>query len=200
MVDRQTHPKLYVIAGPNGAGKTTFAREYLPRFAKCDEFVNSDLIAVGIAPFDPRSAALEAGRIMVSRLRHLAEQNETFAFETTLSGTSHVRLLKQAKRSGFRVTLMYLWLPHVGLALRRVWERVQSGGHAVPEVDVRRRFGRSLWNLFHVYKAMADELVVFDNAGRVPHLVAHSSSGRLKVWDLERWGHIQEGMELHHER
>lgn len=42
---------VYVIAGPNGAGKTTFAREFLPRFAKCQEFVNADLIATGLAPF-----------------------------------------------------------------------------------------------------------------------------------------------------
>lgn len=200
MTLRTHHPTLYVIAGPNGAGKTTFARGYLPRFAKCDEFVNSDLIAGGLAPFDPGSAALEAGRIMVARLRGLLMQRQTFAFESTLSGRNHARLLKDARKAGYSVTLMYLWLPTVGLALWRVWERVQSGGHAVPERDVRRRFGRSLWNLFHLYKDIVTELVVFDNSGRVPHLVAHSSSGRLKVWDLGRWDEIQEGAEYHYER
>ncbi|WP_345686050.1 hypothetical protein [Novipirellula caenicola] len=38
------NPTAYVIAGPNGAGKTTFAKQYLSRFARCDEFVNADLI------------------------------------------------------------------------------------------------------------------------------------------------------------
>ena len=193
-------PTLYVIAGPNGAGKTTFAREFLPRFAHCEEFVNSDMIASGLAPFDPSVAALEAGRIMVTRLRSLVSQRQSFAVETTLAGRNHARLLKQARKVGYSVTLMYLWIPTVGLALRRIWERVQSGGHAVPERDVRRRFGRSLWNLFHLYKEAVDELIVFDNSGRVPHLVAHSSGGRLKAWDLERWDEIQTGAEHYHEK
>jgi len=197
---KAAHPALYVIAGPNGAGKTTFAREYLPRFAHCEEFVNSDLIASGLAPFDPAAAAFEAGRIMLARLRSLRRQRRTFAFETTLSGRNHARLLKRARQGGYSVTLMYLWIPTVALALRRVWERVQSGGHAVPEPDVRRRFGRSLWNLFHLYRGGVDELVVFDNSGRVPHLVAHASGGRTKVWDLERWDDIQAGVEREHER
>src|SRR5262245_18662649 len=142
MSGSHAHPTLYVIAGPNGAGKTTFAKEFLPRFAHCEEFVNSDLIATGLAPFDPSSTALQAGKIMVSRLRSLVSQRKTFGLETTLSGRNHVRLLKQALKAGYSVSLIYLWIPNVGLALRRVWERVQSGGHGVKEVDVRRRFGR----------------------------------------------------------
>jgi len=42
---------LFIIAGPNGAGKTTFAREFLPNYADCKNFVNADLIAQGMAPF-----------------------------------------------------------------------------------------------------------------------------------------------------
>lgn len=63
-IRRNSTPYLFVIAGPNGAGKTTFAREFLPRFAKCREFVNADLIAGGLSPFAPGAAAVEAGRIM----------------------------------------------------------------------------------------------------------------------------------------
>ena len=54
--------ELYIIAGPNGAGKTTFAREFLPNYADCKNFVNADLIAQGIAPFSPETAALRAGQ------------------------------------------------------------------------------------------------------------------------------------------
>ena len=50
--------ELYIIAGPNAAGKTTFAREFLPKYANCTNFVNADLIAQGMAPFSPESAAL----------------------------------------------------------------------------------------------------------------------------------------------
>ena len=59
----RSHPWLFVIAGPNGAGKTTFASKFLPRYARCQEFVNADLIAAGLAPFAPESAAVRAGRV-----------------------------------------------------------------------------------------------------------------------------------------
>jgi predicted ABC-type ATPase len=53
--------ELYIIAGPNGGGKTTFAREFLPNYAGCKNFVNADLIAQGMAPFSPETAAMRAG-------------------------------------------------------------------------------------------------------------------------------------------
>ncbi len=77
---------LYVIAGPNGAGKTTFAREFLPNFAHCEEFVNVDLIASGLSPFSPEKAAIRAGRLMLKRIRQLSAEEKSFGFETTLSG------------------------------------------------------------------------------------------------------------------
>ncbi len=50
--------KIVIIAGPNGVGKTTFAREFLPNEAHCPIFINADLIAAGISPFDPESVSL----------------------------------------------------------------------------------------------------------------------------------------------
>jgi len=61
--------------------------------------------------------------------------------------------------------------------------------------DVRRRFGRSLWNLFHLYKGIVDSLMVFDNSGREPRLVVHAAHDRVKVWDLARWDQIQSQLE-----
>ena len=63
--------ELYIIAGPNGAGKTTFAREFLPNFADCKNFVNADLIAQGIAPFQPETAALRPAEQYLRRSGHL---------------------------------------------------------------------------------------------------------------------------------
>ena len=81
--------ELYIIAGPHGAGKTTFAREFLPNYADCNNFVNADLIAQGMAPFSPETAALRAGRAMLGEIRSFAQRRVSFAFETTLSGRSH---------------------------------------------------------------------------------------------------------------
>jgi predicted ATPase len=59
--------KVVIIAGPNGAGKTTFGREFLPAEAALPVFINADLIAAGISPFDPGAAAIRAGRMMLQR-------------------------------------------------------------------------------------------------------------------------------------
>ncbi len=61
-----TNKKIIIIAGPNGAGKTTFAGEFLPKEADCPNFVNADLIAAGLAPFAPDTAAFRAGRVMIT--------------------------------------------------------------------------------------------------------------------------------------
>jgi predicted ABC-type ATPase len=57
-----------VIAGPNGAGKTTFATSFLPKEAGIAHFINADLIAAGLAPFNPASAAITAGRMMLAEM------------------------------------------------------------------------------------------------------------------------------------
>lgn len=50
----------YIIGGPNGAGKTTFAQTFLPIEVECLNFINADLIAAGLSPFDPNLAKFEA--------------------------------------------------------------------------------------------------------------------------------------------
>ena len=96
-------PNLYVIAGPNGAGKTTFAKQFLPNYAECREFVNADLIAGGLSPFSPESAAILAGRLMLERIKELANQRKDFGFETTLSGKAYAGFLKDSKKIGYRI-------------------------------------------------------------------------------------------------
>jgi len=123
---------LYIIAGPNGAGKTTFAREFLPNYADCKNFVNADLIAQGMAPFSPETAALRAGRTMLGEIQSFAQGGVSFAFETTLSGRTYLPLLRRLKVQGYEIHFFFLWLKSVDLALSRVRERVSRGGHDVP--------------------------------------------------------------------
>ena len=85
--------KILIIAGPNGAGKTTFATEFLPNEAECINFINADLIAAGINPFNPELAAISAGRVMIDLMRKYVKNNQSFAFETTLSGKIFSRLI-----------------------------------------------------------------------------------------------------------
>ena len=92
---RSGHKLVLIIAGPNGAGKTAFATQFLPNEGNCPTFINADLIAAGLNPFRPERAALEAGRMMLRAMDRYAEQEESFAFETTLSGRGYMRLIPE---------------------------------------------------------------------------------------------------------
>jgi predicted ABC-type ATPase len=176
-------PNLYVIAGPNGAGKTTFARKFLPDYVKCLEFVNVDLIANGLSPFDPERAALRAGRIMLEQIHSLADRGVDFGFETTLSGRTYVKLLQEMKKRWYLIHIFFLWISDVELALQRIRLRVRNGGHHIPEVIVRRRFGRSLPNFLRVYKPLADSWTIFDNSRDVPKTIAIEELGKVEILD-----------------
>jgi predicted ABC-type ATPase len=173
--------ELYIIAGPNGAGKTTFAREFLPNYANCKNFVNADLIAQGMAPFSPETAALRAGRTMLEEIRSFAESRASFAFETTLSGRSYLTLLRQLKSEGYEIHFFFLWLKSVDLALSRVKERVSRGGHDVPELVVRRRFDRSMRNFLLHYRSLAKVWTLFDNSGEVPNVIAFQRDETIRI-------------------
>jgi predicted ABC-type ATPase len=177
-------PTIYVIAGCNGAGKTTFAREYLPWEVRCLNFLNADLIAQGLSPFDTQAAALPAGRLLLAGFRKFVATRMTFALESTLSGHTYIRLLKTARSQGYRVFLHYLWLPSPAIAMARIQQRVKKGGHGIPEADVRRRFPRSLRHFVHDYAPLADRWAVWDNQASPATLLAESSTCSLA--SLER--------------
>ena len=99
---------VYIIAGPNGSGKTIFARSFLPNYVNCPNFVNADLIALGLAPFEPRAAAIKAGKLVLQQIYEYAAKGVDFAFETTLSGKSYAVLLGKLKKKGYGLHLFFL--------------------------------------------------------------------------------------------
>lgn len=167
----ESEPRIIIIAGPNGAGKTTFAREFLPNEADCPVFVNADLIAAGLAPFAPETAAMQAGRVMLQELaRHFAAR-ASFAFETTLSGRAYLRLIARWQAAGYRVKLIFLQLDSPEEAIARVAQRVRQGGHHIPEPVIRRRFAAGRNNFEHLYAPLVDAWALYDNAGAQPVLL-----------------------------
>jgi len=130
-------PRCIIIAGPNGAGKTTFAKRFLRGQIGLPDFINADTIAAGLS-LDPQSVAVAAGRLFLSELDRLVEARASFAFETTLSGLSHLSRLRRMKEAGYVIEIVYLRIHSAGQSLRRVAIRVRQGGHNIPREDIFR--------------------------------------------------------------
>jgi predicted ABC-type ATPase len=162
-----TQKTIIIIAGPNGAGKTTFAREFLPNEAACPVFINADLIAAGLSPFNPELVAIAAGRLMLEQIADHARRGQSFAFETTLSGRGYVRPIRQWRSDGFLVVLFFLCLASPEEAIARVAERVAQGGHHVPENVIRRRFAAGLRNFETLYRQEVNFWRRYNNSGDV---------------------------------
>jgi len=163
---------LYIIAGCNGAGKTTASFTILPDILNCREFINADEIAKGLSPFQPEKTAIEAGKIMLMRVKHLLDENSTFAFETTLASKTYKNTILDAQAKGYNVTLLFFWLQTVELAKKRVQKRVAEGGHNIDPVIIERRYFSGIRNLFDIYLPITDEVLIFDNSEGKHELIA----------------------------
>jgi len=164
-------PTCWIVAGPNGAGKTTFALEFLPDVVGCQQFINADLIAAGLSPLAPERELVNASRIFLAEIRQCIQREDDFAFETTLSGRSYLKLIKELQEKGWVVELLYLALPSAEFSRLRVDERVAHGGHNIPTKDIQRRFPRSLANLLNDFSYQVDHCQCYFNAGDAPELV-----------------------------
>jgi len=186
----KNRPIVYIIAGPNGTGKTTFATQFLPKIADCRNFINADLIAKGLSPFNVDAAAMQAGRLFLSGIQEQVRRGADFGFETTLSGKGYVKLFKELRRKGYVLNLYYLWIPEVPLALKRIADRVRLGGHNIPEAVVRRRFAKGLNNLFKTYMGLVDYCAIFDNSSSSPRMVFERAGEKEAVTLPEIYGKI----------
>jgi predicted ABC-type ATPase len=187
-----TDKNLYIVAGCNGAGKTTASFTILPEIIECKEFVNADEIAKGLSPFQPEKVAFESGRIMLKRITELLFDNQSFAFETTLSTKSYKSKILEAKEKGYTVTLLFFWLQNVELAKARVKMRVSEGGHNIEPEIIERRYFRGIKNLFKIYLPIVDGAIIFDNSNGKHELLAEKTvDGQLNIIDSIKFNELK---------
>ena len=184
-------PNVIVISGANGAGKSTLAPYLLRDTYAVLEYVNADTIAEGLSAFSPETVAIEAGRIMLKKLRSLALQEKDFAFETTLSSKTYGKWLKEIKLKGFKFHLIFLYLQSEDLAVERVRERVRMGGHNIPEDTIRRRYAKGLRNFFEIYQPIADSWRMFDVSNDFPVKIALGNEYNIEIFDEKLWAKIE---------
>lgn len=188
-------PRLYILAGCNGAGKTTASYTFLPEILDCREFVNSDEFAKSLSPFDPSIASVSASRIMLRRIQYLMERGADFSIETTLATRSLVSIINDARAKSYVITILYLWVQSPEIAIQRVRDRVETGGHNIPENVLRRRYTTGLKYLFDIYMSICDRWMIADNSGPTFMLIAEGDDKRTIIKDEEKFRRIRKMLE-----
>lgn len=177
-------PKAIFYCGANGAGKSTLRQFNQDRVSIV---IDSDHIAAEINPETPRLADIEAGKIALRLFRQALDNRISFSMESTLSGKSALNRIRAANEAGFYVVLNYIGLATPTLNIRRMQERVASGGHWIDPELIRKRYGASLYNL-HIALPFADESFIFDNSSMYPQLQLWLDQERyLKNKHLAEW-------------
>jgi predicted ABC-type ATPase len=169
-------PSFTVVAGPNGSGKSSLTAGSSDIFRHFP-LIDPDAIARTIQVNSKNPSALAAGREALSQAAKFLEAGRSFAVETTLSGHNYLQMMTEARERGFEVLLIYVGTNNSDINVARVANRVTLGGHDVPEVDIRRRYQRSLQNL-PLGIARADHAILLDNSTESGYeLVAHFNHG-----------------------
>ncbi|MCD5327906.1 AAA family ATPase [Chromobacterium piscinae] len=162
--DQESPVSLVVIAGPNGSGKTTLTDwlRHQGRLQIPANYVNPDEIAKTL-PGSEDERNRTAQRLADDQRRAWMRAREPFAFETVGSHSSKLGIMQDARQLGYDVTLIFVCLATPDLNVRRVQNRVQDGGHDVPQDKVRERYHRVL-SLLPLATELAHQTLVFDNS------------------------------------
>ena len=176
-----SQPSCIILGGPNGSGKSSaYAKLKLDGV-----WVNADEIAKELTETsDGRTAAMAAGRAAIRKLAELISTKISFIYETTLSSQQAINLMRDAKAAGFSVGIYYVALDSVETNIERVRQRVEAGGHGIPEDDIRRRYEGSLDKLAAAL-GYSDEALLMDNSGLEPHEVFRISAGEVVAADFD---------------
>ncbi len=153
--------QIWLLSGGNGAGKSTFYRTQLePRGLN---FVNADILARHLFPDAPEAHSYTVAKVAEEMRNRLLEEGRSFCFETVFSHPSKIDFLARAKALGYEIVLVFIHLQSTALNLARVSQRVQEGGHFVPDEKVKTRIPRTLAN---VRKALplCDHVYLLDNS------------------------------------
>lgn len=170
-----SHKFFYVFAGPNGSGKSTIIGSLIEKKENV-LYVNADYVSKNVPEIrrikDQRIKDLEAWkRTEIERDRYMLG-SKSFAWETVFSHPSRLEVIKEAKKHGFFVYLMYVTTYDPQINLKRVEKRRQQKGHDVPPDKIKLRYHRSMGFLADILE-LVDEARVYDNSmdGQPPSLI-----------------------------
>jgi predicted ABC-type ATPase len=155
-------PKLIIVGGSNGSGKTTLARVMVETYGF--RYLGADEFAFKMNPLDVESVQVPAAKMFIREIECAISNRESIIVESTLSGLTLIKHIKNAKKNGYQVMCAYIYLDSVEISILRVQLRVKQGGHNVPENDIRRRFPRSRLNFWNSYRPICHSWELYYNS------------------------------------
>jgi predicted ABC-type ATPase len=143
---------IFVLAGVNGAGKSSIGGAAL--LMRQVPYFNPDIAARTLLDSNPGVALVVANANAWERGRQGLEkalrEGLNFAFETTLGANTLPDMLLAGARAGAQIHIWYAGLSSPELHIQRAKERVQAGGHDIPEDKIRARYTSSRANLIRL--------------------------------------------------
>ena len=182
-------PSFFIVAGPNGAGKTTFINGLVLEIKRNFKVLNYDLILKTMNKADDVSLSLSAGKELIKTFNRYKNESVSFIYETVLSDNTTFlqRKIIEMQQDEWQVVLFYIWISSYKISKERVNQRVVSGGHPVPEELLRKRYDRSINNLFKSYLPICHSVICYENddtnAQKSPNLVFVKNDGKITVND-----------------
>lgn len=175
-------PVLTILAGSNGCGKSTLTSSAREEFQQAP-VLDPDAIAKSIRDTLPGTDSdIEAGKRVLRSAEGLIESGQSFTVETTLSGSTYLRMAARVKAKGFLVAVIFVGTDSVEINIDRVRARVAKGGHDVSEEDQRRRYPRTLANMKKLLP-LADFVVVLDNSSPLGYSLVATGHHGFMSWN-----------------
>ena len=189
MKNVNTKPSLIIVAGPNGAGKSTFITEFLLEKQNHYQILNYDMILKTLNETDTALLSLLAGKELLKTFNRYQKESVSFIYETVLSDSTKYlsNKINEMQENNWEVVLFYIWISSNKISQNRVTQRVESGGHSVPDELLKNRYYRSINNLFNCYMPVCHSVICYENDDSSiqipPNLVFVKINDKMTVYD-----------------
>ena len=177
-------PTLTIFAGINGAGKSTLynfikhSKDYDLGIRICPDEILQDFNG----DWEDQTHQIKSGLLALKQIRFCLKNNKSFNWETTIIGTTALKIIKQAKQQGYTVNLNFIGVQNVEQSLERIKKRVDEGGHGINDKVVKQRYNRQFDNLQEVC-GLANNVIFYDNTKTMCIVGTYSNKSLLLFGD-----------------
>lgn len=112
----------------------------------------------------------------------ILQAKKSFSFETVMSHPGKVDFITIAKDKGYKTYLYYLATESVKINLQKVENRVEEGGHDVPDEKVVKRYGKSLDLLYPALKEVDRAYLIDTSKNKSEVILEKKNNGSINFY------------------